>query len=84
MKKQRGTFPTIFYFAQDCRIKFLLSIFFAVLSVAGGLIPYLYVYQMIILFYSGAPDLEKILIWSGLSAAGYGLKYLFYGISTTL
>ncbi|QOX64890.1 ABC transporter ATP-binding protein [Anoxybacterium hadale] len=84
MKEQRGTFRTIIQFAQDCKLKFILSVVFAVISVAGGLVPYVGVYQMILLFFEGSPSPDVILFWSGISALGYGLKLIFYGISTTL
>lgn len=83
MKKQ-GTMKTVFSFAGECKGKMTLSVLFAVLSVAGGIVPYLSVYQIIIGFFEGVPTITNILFWAAVGAAGYIVKLLFYGISTTL
>lgn len=82
--KQRGTFRTIYDFARPCRGKMLLSVLCAVISVAGGLIPYLGAYRIILLFFNGSRAVSDILYWTGISMAGYLIKIIFYGISTTL
>lgn len=82
--KKNSTFHTIYTFAQECKGKMLLSILCAMLSVAGGVVPYWGVYRIILLFFEGVPTVGNVLWWSGVSAAGYVVKLLFYGISTTL
>lgn len=82
--KQRGTLATIFYFAQECRSRMVLSVLCALISVAAGLVPFWGVYQIMMLFFGGSPGAGDILFWSGISVGGYVLKILFYGISTTL
>lgn len=74
----------IYHFAQECRGKLLGSILCAIISVAGGLVPYWGVYRIILLFFEGTPSAGPILLWAGISVAGYVVKLLFYGISTTL
>lgn len=81
--KKKGTFASIFSFADECRGRMILSVIFAIVSVAGGLIPYLGVYKIILLFFEGTPTTGDILLWSGISAAGYVIKLLFHGISTS-
>lgn len=81
--KKKGTFATVFSFAEQCRGKMILSVLFAVLSVTGGLLPYLGVYQIILLFFEGTPTIQAILPWMGLCAGGYIAKLLFHGISTS-
>ncbi len=81
--KNKGTFPTIFSFADQCRGKMILSVFFAVLSVGGGLIPYLGVYQIILLFFQSRASEHQIIFWTFISVIGYGIKLLFHGISTS-
>lgn len=81
--KKEGTFASIFSFADECRGRMILSVIFASVSVAGGLIPYLGVYKIILLFFEGTPTTGDILLWSGISAAGYVIKLLFHGISTS-
>jgi ATP-binding cassette subfamily B protein IrtA len=81
--KKKGTFASVLSFAGECRGKMILSVFFAVISVAGGLVPYLGVYEIIQLFFEGNAAPWTILLWSGVSAGGYVVKLLFHGISTT-
>ena len=50
---KKSTIKVIFDFAKECKDKLLLSIFFAIISVMGGIIPYLGVYQIIISFFEG-------------------------------
>ncbi len=83
MNKQ-GTFRTIYHYARECKGKLLASILCAIISVAGGLVPYWGVYRIILLFFEGTPEAGPILMWAGAGAAGYVVKLLFYGISTTL
>ena len=49
--KNKGTFATVFSFAERCRGKMILSVTFAVLSVTGGLLPYLGIYKIILFFF---------------------------------
>ena len=83
MKRKKGTFASVFSFAEQCRWKMILSVFFAVCSVAGGLLPYLGVYRIILLFFAGSPQLAQIMPWTGLSVAGYLAKQVFHGLSTS-
>lgn len=62
----------------------ILSVFLAILSVVGGIIPCFGVYQIINLFFTGKPAPQHIILWTLVSAAGYFIKLLFHGISTTL
>ncbi|MCO7126466.1 ABC transporter ATP-binding protein/permease [Sporolactobacillus shoreicorticis] len=78
------TFRIIYDFTQGCRGIMLLSILCAIISVVGGLIPYWGIYQMLLLFLDGKPTIEWIGLWFGICVAGYVVKLLFYGLSTTL
>lgn len=80
--KKKGTFASVFSFADQCRGKMIWSVAFAILSVAGGLLPYLGVYQIILIFFEGTPTLPDILPWILLCMAGYIIKLLFHSIST--
>ncbi|WP_368260557.1 ABC transporter ATP-binding protein [Eubacterium callanderi] len=81
--KKKGTFQSIFSFAAECRTKMFLSVICAVVSVLGGLVPYLGVYQIILLFFKGTPEVQSILAWAAVCVTGYIVKLVFYGISTT-
>jgi len=82
--KRENWLKIVLSFASECRSKMILSVIFATISVAGGMVPYIGVYQIIILFFNGTQTLEGILFWAGISLAGYILKLLFYAFSTTL
>lgn len=84
MKKKINYTKTIFDLAKTCKGKFIFSIIFAIISVIGGFIPYLCVYQILCLFLEGTPKFEEILYLCGISALAYLIKILCYGISTTL
>ncbi|WP_166240188.1 ABC transporter ATP-binding protein [Paenibacillus turpanensis] len=82
--KSSGTFRTILEFSKECKSSMLLSVLCAILSVAGGLVPFWGVYQIILLFFEGTPAIEDILLWSGICLTGYLVKVVFYGLSTVL
>ena len=81
--KKKGTFASVLSFAGECRGKMILSVLFAVISVAGGLVPYLGVYEIILLFFEGNAVPQAIFLWVAVSAGGYVIKLLFHGISTS-
>lgn len=51
--------------------KWAASVALAVVSVAGGFVPYLGVYQILRLFVERRAGLEGILLWCGVCLAGY-------------
>ena len=75
---------TVMKFAEPCKRKLIFSIFLEVISVAGGIIPYFGVYQIIILFFEGKQSVDNILFWTSICLLGYVIKLLFHGFSTTL
>lgn len=75
---------TLLSFARPCRGKMVLSVFCAMVSVAGGFLPYYAVYQILCLFIDRAVEWEQVLFWGLFGIAGYLMKLLFYGISTVL
>lgn len=82
MKKESWV-KTLLSFASPCKGKMVLSVICAVISVAGGFVPYLGVYQILQMFISRTVMWEEVLLWSGVSLAGYLIKIVFYGVSTT-
>ena len=82
--KQKSWISIVFSFASQCRGKIVLSVLCAIISVAAGLIPYWSVYQVITLFISGVPMMEEIWKWCLIGLGSYAIRFLFYGISTTL
>lgn len=83
MEHKKGTFQTVFSFAGQCRWKMLLAVLLAVCSVAGGLLPYLGVYRIILIFFEGEPSMEKVMPWIWLCLAGYLAKQIFHALSTS-
>lgn len=71
-------------FASPCRGKMSASVCFAIISVAGGFVPYLGIYQIIRLFINETADVNSVLLWSAVCLGGYLVKIVFYGLSTVL
>lgn len=85
MKQQKDNWVKIlFSFAAPCKGKMALSVFCAVLSVAGGFIPFWAVYEILLAFINQNVTLNGILIWCLVGAAGYLLRVACHGISTIL
>lgn len=85
MKQQKDNWVKIlFSFAVPCKGKMALSVFCAILSVAGGFIPFWAVYEILLAFINQNVTLNGILIWCLVGAAGYLLRVACHGISTIL
>ena len=84
MKKKEGWIKTLLAFASPCRGKLTASVLFAILSVAGGFVPYLGVYQIIRGFIDGSITTAGLLQWCGVCLAGYAVQVAFYAFSTML
>ena len=69
--KERTWLGILLSFAAPCRGKMAASVVLAILSVAGGFVPYLGVYQIIRLFLERQASLEGILFWCGVCLVGY-------------
>ena len=95
--KQKSWISIVFSFASQCRGKIALSVLCAIISVVAGLIPYWSVYQIITLFIGGSPVMAEVWkwCWIGLGMAevwrwcwiglgAYAIRFLLYGISTSL
>ena len=82
--KERTWLGILLPFAAPCRGKMAASVVLAILSVAGGFVPYLGVYQIIRLFLERQANWEGILFWCGVCLAGYAVKVAGYALSTML
>ena len=82
--KEKSWLETVWSFATECRLKMILSVICAIISVAGGIVPYVGVYQIISLFFQGMQTVDGILFWAAICLAGYMVKLIFYAISTML
>ena len=82
--KERTWLSILLSYAGPCRGKMAASVALAVVSVAGGFVPYLGVYQILRLFVERRAGLEGILLWCGVCLAGYAVKVVGYALSTML
>ncbi|MCH1983138.1 ABC transporter ATP-binding protein/permease [Ruminococcus sp. OA3] len=82
--KQKNWLKTLLTFAAPCKGKMALSVICAVISVTGGLVPYVCVYQILRMFIEETVVWADVLFYGGMSMAGYTAKIIFYGISTVL
>ncbi|WP_291579234.1 ABC transporter ATP-binding protein [Clostridium sp. UBA6640] len=82
--KEKNWLGTVLAFASECRVKMIFSVICAIISVAGGIVPYVGVYQIIVSFFDGSQTIKSILFWSAICLAGYIVKLTFYAISTML
>ena len=82
--KERTWLSILLSYAGPCRGKMAASVALAVVSVAGGFVPYLGVYQILRLFVERRAGLEGILLWCGVCLAGYTVKVAGDALSTML
>ena len=82
--KQKSWISIVFSFASQCRGKIILSVLCAIISVIAGLVPYWSVYQIITLFIGGSPVMAEVWKWCWIGLGAYAVRFLLYGISTSL
>ncbi|NCD09204.1 MAG: ABC transporter ATP-binding protein [Negativicutes bacterium] len=83
IKKQSPLAPII-PFAAAYKAKYIWSVILAIISVAAGLAPYFAVAKIVTYLIGGGKDLQFCFIWCGVALAGYILKVLMSGWSTSL
>lgn len=83
MKKEKKCLNILLSFATICKGKMILAIFFAIISVFGGIIPYLGVYSLIQLAIYDNLTVSNLLFWIIVCAGGYTIQIFCYAISTT-
>lgn len=85
MKQQKENWvKTLFSFAGPCKGKMTLSVLCAILSVAGGFVPFWAVYEILLLFISRIAILNNIMLWCLVGVGGYLIRVICFGISTIL
>ena len=68
--KQRSWLAILLSFAGPCRGKLVLSVICAIISVVGGFVPYLGVYEILRLFIHQSASGTELLRWAGVCLAG--------------
>ena len=76
--KKENWLKILLGYASPCRGKMAASVICAVISVAGGFVPYLGVYWILKLFIEEEAELWKIVFLGFICMAGYLVKILFY------
>lgn len=85
MKQQKEHWvKTLFSFAGPCKGKMTFSVLCAILSVAGGFVPFWAVYEILLLFINRTATLNNIMLWCLVGAGGYLIRVICFGISTIL
>lgn len=82
--KKSNWLSIVWSFAGACKTQMAISVLCAIMSVAGGILPYFGVYQLIYLFFANEPVFRDVVFWAVICLVGYSVKILFHGISTTL
>lgn len=82
--KEKGMFGSILNYAKPCKGKLGLSVVCALLAVAGGIVPFVAAYKIIILFFDNTVTVAEVIHWSIIGAAGFLIKVIFHATSTTL
>lgn len=83
--KKKNWLKSLFSFAFICRWKITAAVFFAVVSVFGGIAPYFFsVYGLINLAIFNKLTWPGILYWCSICLAGYVLNIVAHAVSTTI
>ena len=81
MKQQKENWvKTLFSFAGSCKGKMTLSVLCAILSVAGGFVPFWAVYEILLLFINQTAALNDILFWCLIGVGGYLMRLVCFCI----
>lgn len=83
-QSKKNWLSVLFSFAKGCKGKMTVSVICAMISVAGGFIPFYAVYQILLVFINRMADWNEVVYWTVAGMFGYIIKILFYGISTVL
>jgi ATP-binding cassette subfamily B protein IrtA len=84
LENEQTWFQALLSFASRCKGKMIISVLCSIISVFGGFVPFLGVYQILKLFIEGKEDTSQILFWCGICVGGYVIRLVFFAISTIL
>lgn len=82
--KQVGWFACLLAYAKDSSGKLIGSVALSIISVVIGLLPYYCMFRLIAAFVDKELSAELIVSWCGLALLAYGIKVVFFGLSTGL
>ena len=82
--KKKSWLKSLASFASICKWKIAAAVFFAAVSVFGGIVPYFGVYRLINLAILGELTWPGIIYWCLVCLAGYILQIIAHAVSTTI
>ncbi len=83
-KKTKGWFSCLIGYGRGSGIHLGISVILSVISVVSGLMPYYCIFRLIELFAAGELNSYMILLWCSAALLAYGIKVIFFGLSTGL
>lgn len=84
LENEQSWFQALLSFASRCKGKMIISVLCSIISVFGGFVPFLGVYQILKLFIERNVTISQMLFWCGICIGGYAIKLIFFAISTIL
>ena len=81
--KQKDMFSWLYSQLGDKKPSFALSVFFALLEVCSGIVPFIMVAAIVQLLINGEKALSAYGLYIGLMALFFTLRVIFHAISTT-
>ncbi|MGG2110824.1 ABC transporter ATP-binding protein [Lysinibacillus pakistanensis] len=82
IEKKEHWIKSILQFSGSSKVPLALSVILAIMSVIGGLVPYVAVYQILLLLIEGTQTMQRLLFWIAIAAAGYIALTVFHAISS--
>jgi len=82
IEKKEHWIKSILQFTGSSKVPLALSVILAIMSVIGGLVPYVAVYQILLLLIEGTQTMQRLLFWIAIAAAGYIALTVFHAISS--
>ncbi|MFV0527249.1 MAG: ABC transporter ATP-binding protein [Lachnospiraceae bacterium] len=83
-KEEKSGFSRLLTYAGPHKGTYIASVLLAILGVAGNIVPYFAVSQMIIALIQGNTQFSFYVMWCLISAGGFLVKGIFHSVSTGL
>jgi len=82
IERKEHWIKSIIQFAGSSKIPLTLSVLLAIISVLGGLVPYVAVYQILTSLIDDVQTMQSIIFWITIAAIGYFAQTVFHAISS--
>ncbi|MFY0517540.1 ABC transporter ATP-binding protein [Lysinibacillus sp. UGB7] len=82
IEKKEHWIKSIIHFAGSSKVPLTLSVLLAIISVIGGMVPYVAIYQIITNLVDGTQNMQDIIFWIAIAMIGYLAQTLFHSISS--